>query len=77
MTINGTGFVNGATVVNQPGFLTPISTTVNSDTKITATIQINCSAPVGLQTIYVQNPGTGAGANSGAVGRCSDCLSVT
>ena len=50
---------------------------MNSDTKITATIQIAASATVGLQTVYVKNPGTGAGPDSGAVGRCSDCLRVT
>lgn len=77
ITITGRGFVAGATVVMQPGVLAPVSTTVNSDTKITATIKIDANAGVGNQTVYVQNPGTGAGGNSGAVGRCSDCLKVT
>ncbi len=77
ISITGRGFVTGATVVAQPGVLAPFSTTVNSDTKITATIRIDANAGVGTQTVYVQNPGTGAGANSGAVGRCSDCLKVT
>jgi Tol biopolymer transport system component len=77
ITISGTDFLPGSTVVTQPGVLSPISTTVNSDTMITATVQIDPSATVGLQTVYVKSPGTGAGPDSGAVGRCSDCLRVT
>ena len=77
VTLNGTTFVNGATVIPlNDAFVTTASTFVN-EKKITVTLKISPTAPTGPQTLYVRNPGTGVGVNSGAVNQCTDCLSIT
>jgi hypothetical protein len=46
-----------------------------TNTSISGTVTVGAGAPTGLQRIFVGNPGTGAGQNTGAVGDCS-CLTV-
>jgi hypothetical protein len=76
ITITGTGFLPGATVVPMPGTYVPTSTTLVSGTSLKATLAIDANAPTGPQTIYVQLPGTGPGTGTGGVGRCENCLTI-
>jgi hypothetical protein len=76
ITITGTTFLPGATVVPMGGVYTPTATSVNSSTSITVTLAIAAGAPTGPQSIYVQDPGTGPGSGTGGVGRCENCLTI-
>ena len=77
VTLNGTGFLPGASVIIAPGIYTPTAVTVVNDLRMTVTLAVDAGAPTGPQTLYVQNVGTGPGTNTGAVGRCSGCLTIT
>ncbi len=77
LTINGTSFLNGATVIPlDDSFVVTGSTFVN-EKKITVTIKVSATANTGKLTLYVRNPGSGPGVNGGAVGQCTNCLTVT
>jgi hypothetical protein len=60
LTVNGGGFVNGATV-NWNG--TPLATTFVSNMKLTASIPVADTQTAGSGEITVTNPGTGTASN--------------
>src|SRR5438093_12620277 len=61
LTVNGTGFVSGATV-NWNG--TPLATTFVSSSQLTATVPAANIAVAGTASITVVNPTPGGGASS-------------
>jgi hypothetical protein len=71
LVITGTFFRPGATVPNPGSGVTVTSTTVNSSTQITITVNILQGAAVGARAITVNNP-TGFGSAT-----CATCFSVT
>jgi len=77
LTLNGTRFLAGTTVVPMSGVFTPTAITPVSSTQLKVTLSIDANAPTGPQTIYVQVPGTGPGSGTGGVGRCENCLNIT
>jgi len=76
ITLNGTRFLTGTTVVPMGGVYTPTAITPVSSTQLKVTLSIDANAPTGPQTIYVQVPGTGPGSGTGGVGRCENCLTI-
>jgi Tol biopolymer transport system component len=76
MTINGSNFLPGATVIPQDAYL-PTAVTRNNEGRLTATIVVPANAPTGKVSVYVQNPGSGPGAGKGSVGECAKCLTIT
>jgi hypothetical protein len=64
LTVNGTGFVNGATV-KWAG--TSRTTSFVNDTQLTASIPASDIASAGLVNITVANPGPGGGASTNAL----------
>jgi hypothetical protein len=77
ITLTGTRFLPGVTVVPMGGTYTPTATTLVSATSLKVTLSIDPGAPTGPQSIYVQDPGTGPGPGTGGVGRCENCLTIT
>ncbi len=77
LTLNGTSFLNGATVIPLDDSFVVTGSTFVSEKKITVTIKVSATAHTGKITLYVRNPGSGPGLNGGAVGQCTDCLTVT
>jgi Tol biopolymer transport system component len=76
VTLNGTRFLAGTTVVPMGGVFTPTAITPVSGTQLKVTLSVDANAPSGPQTIYVQVPGTGPGSGTGGVGRCENCLTI-
>ncbi len=77
LTLNGTSFVDGSTIIPlDTSFVVTGSTFVN-EKKITVTIAVSPTAPTGKMTLYVRDPGTGPGVNGGAVNQCTNCLTIT
>lgn len=75
LTITGNTFLPGAKVV-VPAGLTVGTATVNPTT-MTVSLTVSPTATPGKYSVHVQNLGTGPGPDSGALGRCLDCLTVT
>ena len=71
VTINGSGFVSGATIsiVAPAGGITITGTAFVNSTRLTATFSATASATIGTRTVRVTNPG-------GAFVNCSGCLTV-
>ncbi len=76
VTVTGSNFLPGATVVPMPGIYLPTASTWLSSTSLSVTLAIDAAAPTGPQSVFVQNLGSGPGANAGALGRCTLCLSI-
>lgn len=76
ITVTGSNILPGATVVPMPGIYLPTASTWLSTTSLSVTLAIDPAAPTGAQSVFVQNLGSGPGANAGALGRCSLCLSI-
>jgi hypothetical protein len=76
LTLTGSKFLAGATVIPLDGVYGVTAQNVSSTTSMTVTLSIPANAPTGPQTIYVRDPGTGAGPNTGGVGRCENCLTI-
>ncbi|HET7841398.1 MAG TPA: VCBS repeat-containing protein, partial [Terriglobia bacterium] len=74
LTVNGTGFVNGATV-NWNG--TALATTFVSSSQLTATVPAAHTALIGTATVTVINPGPGGGASIPALFPVNFAGSVT
>jgi Tol biopolymer transport system component len=74
-TITGDGFLTNPNPSVQGPSQVTFTVTTATNTSISGTITVGAGASTGLQTIYVGNPGTGAGQNTGAVGSCK-CLTV-
>jgi hypothetical protein len=66
VSINGTGFVSGATVAFSNTRITVNSTTFVSATAINVTITIAANAPVGAGNVTVTNPDAGTATGTGA-----------
>jgi hypothetical protein len=69
-TINGTGFVSGATVLVSGTGVTASNIIFNSPTQLTVTLTVAPGALVGPRNITVNNPDTGTGT-------CAGCLTVS
>ncbi len=77
LTVNGSSFLNGVTLVPlTPDYTVGTPTFVN-EKKFTIPVTISPTAATGPFTFYVKNPGSGAGPNGGAVGECKNCLTIT
>jgi Tol biopolymer transport system component len=76
ITLTGTRFLPGATVVPMGGTYMPTAISLVSATSLKVTLSIDPGAPTGPQSIYVQDPGTGPGPGTGGVGRCENCLTI-
>jgi len=63
LTVNGTGFVSGATV-NWNG--SPLATTFGSESQLTAIMPAAYSASAGTGSVTVVNPGPGGGTSNAA-----------
>jgi hypothetical protein len=70
VTINGTGFVSGASASFSGAGITVNSTSFVSSTQLTANITIAASAPAVAGNITVTNPDGGSGS-------CANCFTVT
>ena len=77
VTVNGTSFMNGVNLVPLTSAYTVGAPTFVSEKRFTVAVTISPTAPTGPITLYVKNPGTGAGVNGGAVGECTNCLTIT
>ncbi len=76
MTVNGTGFLPGVTVlVPDPG-MSAGAVTVQSETKLTVPVTASPDATTGTATLWIVLPGTGAGATVSSVGLCP-CVAVS
>jgi Tol biopolymer transport system component len=75
VTINGQGFLGGIQLW-MPDGVTASGITWNGDASITATFTAAANAPVGPQTVYVSNQGTGPGVVTGGTGECKSCLTI-
>jgi hypothetical protein len=69
ITITGTNFENGATLIGPPGFAFA-NVTVNSVSQITAQLTIEATATLGAQNLGVANP-------NGFGTACEGCFMVT
>jgi len=69
VTITGSGFVNGATVVFGGTGITLNSTTYVSPTQLTASISTTSATPIGARSVTVTNPDMG-------VGSCGACFTI-
>jgi hypothetical protein len=69
ITVNGTGFVSGATASFAASGVTVNSTTFVSATQLTANITVSPTATTGAGNVLVTNPDAG-------VGTCSNCFTV-
>ena len=69
ITINGTGFVDGATVTFSGTGITVNSVTFVDATELTANITIAGSAPTGARNVTVTNPDAGTGT-------CTSCFTI-
>jgi prepilin-type N-terminal cleavage/methylation domain-containing protein len=65
VTINGTGFVNGAVASFSGTGISVNSTTWVSATRLTASITVAANAPTGVRDVTVTNPDTGVGTATG------------
>jgi Tol biopolymer transport system component len=67
----------------RPGMRLQIANTyasvvnVTSETSLTAQINLPASTTLGKASVFVMNVGTGLGADSGTVGECKQCVTVT
>ena len=77
VTISGTNFLPGAipalTSVENEGISNVVIVDENT---MTADITIPVAAPEGTQDLSVGLPGTGPGLLTGAVGTCTDCVTI-
>ncbi len=76
LTINGTGFFPGTTVVIPTPGINVGPVTIQSETALTVPISAVTDATTGTATIWVVLPGTGAGSAVSASTLCP-CLTVT
>ncbi|MCU1458201.1 MAG: hypothetical protein JWL73_2293 [Actinomycetia bacterium] len=68
-TVTGSGFVAGATVVISGTGVTVNSATASSSTKLSISLAVSPTAPLGWRSITVTNP-------DGGVGTCDDCIRI-
>lgn len=73
-TVTGDTFQPGAQLLMPVGFT--VGTTVVTPTSLVVQLTVTAAAPVGDTSVVVQNPGTGPGYFTGAVGGCPKCLMV-
>jgi Tol biopolymer transport system component len=80
------GVATTVTVIGRhfrPGMRVQIANTyasavnVTSETSLTAQITLPASTTLGKASVFVMNVGTGLGADSGTVGECKQCVTVT
>ena len=69
ITVNGSGFVNGASATVGGTGVTVNSTTYVSPTKLTLAISTTNAAPIGARSVTVTNPDMG-------VGSCAACFTI-
>ena len=75
VTMTGSDFLAGA-VLWLPANVTAGAVTVTGDTSLSVKLTVGSGAATGAADIFVQIPGTGAGLNSGAMGKCAGCLTI-
>lgn len=76
ITVNGDTFLPTAQVFAVDG-LTVSNVVIVSENKITAKVTAAANLDPGTYPLFVTNPGTGPGPNSGGTDRCDGCIRVT
>ncbi len=76
VTVSGTGFLPGVTVLIPATGMSVGTVAVQSETKLTVQVTASPDAMAGTATLWIVLPGTGAGGTVSSVGLCP-CLAVS
>jgi Tol biopolymer transport system component len=75
ITVTGRNFLPGARAMVAGTYAS--SVTVNNENSITLQVTLPANTTLGKADLFVNNLGTGQGADSGTVGKCGQCVTVT
>jgi Tol biopolymer transport system component len=75
ITLTGRNFMPGARAMVAGTHAS--SVTVNNENSITLQVTLPATAALGKADVFVNNLGTGQGPDSGTVGKCAQCVTVT